>query len=271
MKLVVHRVFQEMVRARGFAGAVITGTADTPISTSGFFDDWGNPKFDSDEVRKFMGPNMFFLIPQRKLPWVGGGNRVGTWDPWHVFEGPNLLRIGMHSEEGFIGPVRWSIDGHAFHLEGEAQANVTALTPTQVAEILWEAPPNQRLTLNVNGQNWPIVCVSRQPAERVEIPFADHKSVVSAPAFREAAYDFRHPVLKELFEGRWHTLLQSLRPRFLDPNGLPDAAEILATRIDTRTYIELPLVAIHRGKVLSTLRVADDPAGVLVRRALGKL
>jgi hypothetical protein len=52
---------------------------------------------------------------------------------------------------------------------------------------------------------------------------------------------------------------------------LPDAAEILATRIDTRTYIELPLVAIHRGKVLSTLRVADDPAGVLVRRALGKL
>jgi len=271
MKLFVHRVFQELVIARNFAGSVITGIVDTPISTSGFFDDWGEPKFDADEVRKLMGPNMFFLIPQRRLPWIDGGNRVGTWDPWHVFEGPNLLRIGMHSEEGFIGPVRWAIEGQSYHMEGEAQANVPALTPTPVAEILWDAPPDQRLTLTVNGQTWPIETVSRLPSSQTTVRLTEQKSVVAAPAFREAAYDFRHPVLKELFEGKWHTLLQVLRSMFLDPNGLPDDAEILAMRIDTRTYRELPLIAMRRGKVLTTLQTGNDPAGELVRRALSRL
>jgi hypothetical protein len=40
MKLFAHRTFQEWLRSRQFTGCVITGIADTPISTSGLFDDW---------------------------------------------------------------------------------------------------------------------------------------------------------------------------------------------------------------------------------------
>lgn len=188
MKLFVHRTFQEWVRSREFAGSVITGIVDTPISSSGFFDDWRNPKFNAEEIRNFMGTDVFFLIPNRRLPWIDGGNRVGIWDPWHVFEGPNLLRIGMHSERGYRGEIHWKIEGEDFSASGVEVANVEPLSPTQVAEIVFGAPADRHLTLHVNGQTWPIETVSKsQPLTPLPAPGA----TIAAPAFREAAYDFR--------------------------------------------------------------------------------
>jgi len=266
MKLFVHRTFQEWIRARDFAGSVITGIVDTPISTSGFIDDWGAPKFEPETVRRFMGADTFFLIPNRSLPWVEGGNRVGLWDPWHVFEGPNRLRIGMHSESGFHGEIHWQIAGENFSIAGSVIAAVSPLKGTEVAEIIWDAPANQGLTLTVNGQEWPIETVSR-PAEPLP-PLSRPHATISAPAFREAAYDFRHPTLREFFEGNWHTLLQVLPPLFCDPATLPEGADILAMRIDTRTFQELPLVVRVNGETMTTLRTGAQPAEVMVHRAL---
>ncbi len=275
MKLFVHRTFQEWMRGRTFAGNVITGIADTPISGSGLFDDWGEAKFPVDEIKRFMGPDTFFLIPQRRLPWVDGGNRVASYDPWHVFEGHNRIRIGMHSEAGYEGLIRWSISGGGFKASGEATACVIPLEPTEVADITWDAPPDARLTLRVEAsdawQCWPIESVSRWSAEEAEFALPDPGSVVSAPAFREAAYEFRHPALSTLFDHRPHTLLQALTDRFLDPAALPSDADILGTRVDTRTYRELPVVAKFADSLVSTLRSGNDPAGLLVLRALRKL
>ena len=269
MKLFVHRTFQEWIRSRKFAGSVITGIADTPISTSGFFDDWGDAKFDADEVKRFMGADTFFLIPQRKLPWVDGGNQVGVWDPWHVFEGANRIRIGMHSESGYQGSVHWTI-GKA---SGEVETNVAALEPQEILDIVWTAEPNVSYVLTVkcetNEQSWPIESAEKLQPDEVKL-FAPFVGSVRAPAFREAAYEFHHPELEKLFSGKPHTLFAVLTGSFLPEDEFEAFGCPLMTRIDTRTYAELPVVGIGEGLVHS-LRTGSDPAAVLVQRALGRI
>ena len=267
IKLLIHRTFQEWTRSRLFAGSVITGIADTPISTSGFFDDWGEPKFDVQEVRRFMGPDILFVIPQRKLPWIDGGNRPGLWDAWHVFEGPSRIRVGMHSESGFKGKVTWQIGRQS----GEVDVDVSPLNPQEIIDIDWHADPDSSYTLSVQcetiEQRWPIECVKKP--EDDEMPaFPEPSRLVFAPAFREAAYEFHHPELAEIFRGKPHTLYAALSSFFLSED---EQGQRLMTRIDTRTYKELPVVVRSGGEILSTLRRDKSPAAVLVQHALDRV
>lgn len=267
MKLFAHRTFQEWVRSRGIAGAVTTGIADTPISTSGLFDDWGEPKFDAATVREFMGSDLCFRIPQRRLPWVNGGNRVGRWDAWHVFEGVNRMRLGLHCESGFDGEFRWVV-GDA---QGSSVVRVEPCEPTQVAEIVFDAPASGTLELRVewgkSGCEWPIESTTRfQGVHSADVP------TVCAPAFRECAYEFRNEALEQLFSGKPHTLFMSLSDRFLDPGWCEsNNAEPLMLRIDTRTCEEVPVVARVSGDIVHTLRIENDPAGSLVARVLDSI
>jgi hypothetical protein len=268
MKLFVHRTFQEWLRSREFSGSVITGIADTPISSSGFFDDWGDLKFEPKEIASFMAPNTFFLIPQRRLPWVDGGNKVGFWDAWHVFEGPQRLRVGMHSEAGYEGTVQWSIG----EVSGEIYVSVQPLMPTEVCDFEWFAEPDTSyvLTLSTAGstQTWPIESVAQPQPNQANLIDAGS---VRAPAFREAAYEILHPELDKLFSGKPHTLHMALQPCFLEAEQREIARDPLMLQIDTRTYRELPVVAIEGRTVFHSLRIGDDPAGILVQRALARI
>jgi hypothetical protein len=272
MKLFVHRMFQEWLRSKNFSGSVITGIADTPISTSGFFDDWGDAKFNPDEIAEFMGPDCFFLIPQRRLPWVNGGNTVGQWDAWHVFKGWNRLRIGLHSEQGFDGKIAWHLGAQS----GEVNAIVPPLDPTEVCDIEWFAEPNERYVLTAaagtHSQHWTIESVSLPGPDEASLVSMYDAGSVQAPAFRESAYEFLHPELEALFSGRLHTLFMALKDTFLKEDEFEILGHPLMVRIDTRTYRELPVVGIDEsGALVHSLRLGADPAGVLVARTLARI
>ena len=109
----MRRKVQEAVRSReDIAGYVITGIRDTPISTSGVFDDWGEPR-DSDAIGDWNSERMLFPIPSRRPPWVNGGNRPGWLDPWCIFEGDFFLQIGGHFETATQGVLEWTLEQNA--------------------------------------------------------------------------------------------------------------------------------------------------------------
>lgn len=98
--LFIRKTVHEAVRARPeIRGYVVTGWRDTPISTSGFFDDWGAARFTPDECRPWNGPEVLFPIPTRRPPWTLGGNRPGWLDPLNHFEGDVFLKLGLATDQ----------------------------------------------------------------------------------------------------------------------------------------------------------------------------
>ncbi len=75
------------------AGYVVTGWADTPISSSGFIDPWGRQK-----SLLILPSNEDFQVPLRRPPWVNGGNRPGWQDESNFFCGKILLRASSASD-----------------------------------------------------------------------------------------------------------------------------------------------------------------------------
>jgi hypothetical protein len=99
---------QSSVRERGFAGYVVTGWRDTPISAAGLIDDWGKPR-DKLPLLAYDGDTGVFLVPFRKPPWIDGGNRPGWTDPYNYFEGPITMQVGLHSARSQTCDVQWEV------------------------------------------------------------------------------------------------------------------------------------------------------------------
>lgn len=139
--LFIRKTVHEWVRARDpIGGYVITGWRDTPISTAGFFDDWGNPRFSATECAPWNGENALFLIPSRRPPWVAGGNRQGWLDPYNQFAGQIFFQIGFHGNETRSG-LNWTIRnkaGETVAQGSETEIEAPALVSTQVASISWD-------------------------------------------------------------------------------------------------------------------------------------
>jgi len=165
----IRKTVQEAVRSHSdIAGYVITGWIDTPISTAGFVDEHGEPRYPAMEVRRWNGPDSLFVIPNRRPPWVNGGNRPGWVDPLNHACGPVHLKIGAHSERGLHGVLEWDII--RFSWEGGRKGriaigeslpiDVTPLTSTQIGEVYWRAeePGGYLLRVNFAGQTnaWPL-------------------------------------------------------------------------------------------------------------------
>jgi hypothetical protein len=101
---------QEAIRAReDIGGYVLTGWRDTPISSAGFLDDWGQSREDG-AVACWNGTGMLFPVPFRRPPWVHGGNRAGFVDPYCHFAGPLRLVIGFHAAQEQSGALEWVLD-----------------------------------------------------------------------------------------------------------------------------------------------------------------
>jgi hypothetical protein len=93
--LAVRKYVLEAVRRRaGIGGYVITGLRDTPIATSGIFDDLGRAKWDPEEFLPFNDETILCLDVDRRRRWRHGGDRVDRLDVhnwwaeelarWHV-------------------------------------------------------------------------------------------------------------------------------------------------------------------------------------------
>lgn len=165
----VRKTVQEAVRARGtIGGYVITGLRDTPISSSGLFDDWGSARFGEAEFALWNQSEGLFLIPARRPPWVAGGNRVGYTDPLNHFEGPIHFKLGIHSERGGTFGATWRLlnpGGQTVAAGAEPVRGVGPLESAQIAEIyiLHVAAGSYRLVVEAgSAQNeWPIWVVPK--------------------------------------------------------------------------------------------------------------
>jgi hypothetical protein len=183
--LFIRKFVQEAVRERGeIGGYVITGWRDTPISSAGFRDDWGALRFAPDEVSAWNGREVLFTIPNRRPPWIDGGNRPGFTDSFNHFEGQVYWRIGLHSERPAMGKLAWRVVGESCIVaEGEGEEMLCgALEATEVGQIHWipEAPGEFRLevTFAEAANSWPVWVVPRRDFNSLEWNVRDMRGVL---------------------------------------------------------------------------------------------
>jgi hypothetical protein len=169
----VRKYVYEAVRARQeYAGTVLTGWRDTPITTSGIVDDRYEPRFSPEEMAPWHGPDALFLIPTRRLVWLPEGNRPNWLDPYNFEEGPLFWRIGGHSERGLRGRLAWRLrDGDRVAASGEGEPmEVPPLESHELGEAHAQAVPPGEYVLEAEfagvRNEWPIWVVPspRPPA-----------------------------------------------------------------------------------------------------------
>ncbi len=292
--LFIRKLVCEQVRAReAFGGYVVTGMRDTPISSAGMFDDWGDMRFSADECAAWNAPEVLFLIPIRRPPWVNGGNRAGWADLFNYFAGQVVFRVGLASEAGVSGGLPWAIrdEGGAVVAEG-AEPSVLGSEPHQVAEIVWQGEPGSYVLeceLGAIRNAWPfnvvapyekgefascsltdpgglfegVVCsgeghhiATRQP---VGLPL-NHGAIVFLTDEHTAPMPFWREAAYQFdpdacgLTERWEKLLAVSPDRAIDPAILPADATIMINRIDTRTYAEHPILSRAGNTIYTTLR-----------------
>jgi hypothetical protein len=170
--LFIRKTVQEFVRARDpIEGYVITGWRDTPISTAGFFDDWGVSRFKPEEVLAWNGETVIFPIPTRRPPWVHGGNRPGYLDPFVFFQGQVSIRLGVHSDHALRSGLNWRImdaEGNVVSRGCEPMVEVARKKSTEVAQISWNSSFGEYVLEVRFGDavnRWPITIVGNyQPS-----------------------------------------------------------------------------------------------------------
>ena len=179
----VHRKHTiEAIRARGDqSGYVITGEADTPVSTAGMWDVYGKNKFNPDEFIPFNQDFVLSLGWDRRRAWVAGGDRPSPRDHYNHVSG-SLVRIHLvgsnYSQYKGVACVAWEIafPGEAPFLSKEV-STLFELIPGKVlglAVIEFSAPevitPRQatlRARVDLDGQlivnTWPIWFFPSEP------------------------------------------------------------------------------------------------------------
>lgn len=90
-----RKMVLELVRSyERISGYVITGMRDTPITTSGIFDDFMESKFSKDDFLKINSDTILSLGWDNKRSWINGGDRLIEWDRFNYFGG-SLVRAHL--------------------------------------------------------------------------------------------------------------------------------------------------------------------------------
>jgi hypothetical protein len=92
------------------AGYVVTGMRDTPISTSGLFNDLHEPRFEMQEIN---GAEILLLRPPPRRAWIRGGDRTAGYDLFHHPSG------GLFQARVPGGRVCWTLGGDSGFCEDE--------------------------------------------------------------------------------------------------------------------------------------------------------
>ncbi|RYG88354.1 hypothetical protein EON77_00760 [bacterium] len=158
----------EAARARpAISGYVVAHLRDTPVTTSGLFDDFGAERFGTAEIAVWNSPTLLFLNPMRRAPWRSGGNVPRTLDPLCVTPGTAMWRIGAHSETPLSGRALWrlrDLEGVVVAEGVGASVCVPSLVPRDLTEIHWSISTPGRYSLEVEfGEahaSWPILVVA---------------------------------------------------------------------------------------------------------------
>lgn len=174
--LVIRKhALEALRRRRGMGGYVVTGLRDTPISTSGVWDDLLRPKWHEQEFLPFNSDDVLCLDVARRRRWHHGGDRPDPIDPYCWWAGsPVRWEVILHASRHDYQAgqqLLWIIttqDGQSV-ARGEALVETSARAgiPTRVATIHWQAPDlvqargyHLRISLAPNGyrqvtNQWP--------------------------------------------------------------------------------------------------------------------
>jgi hypothetical protein len=138
----IRKHIVELTRRHGATGGyVVSGWADTPITTSGLVDDHGALKFAPDDWQQFNADAVLLLDRERRRRWVGG-DRPANRDPYTWWAGERaelhiLLSNGLGEAEG--GLLRWQLlQAERVLASGEAPAG--ALPAARVQELATLTP-----------------------------------------------------------------------------------------------------------------------------------
>jgi hypothetical protein len=295
--LFVRKYVNEAVRARAeIGGYVITGMRDTPISSAGMFDDWGNPRFTAEECLLWNGSDALFLIPSRRPPWVNGGNRPGWRDPYNQFVGQVFFKVGVHSESGINGGLNWRIlnsDGDVVHKGAEASLAIVPLESSLAAQISWKCnvPGSYHLEADfgpaTNAWNFHVEAMpdfadwkmddrrglaghDNASEGRTAVQFGDPTSIEPgavyvldqigtqpAPFWRESAYEFSADAP---FHDQWERLLGVSGDRVLDMEVL---GSLLPAGARTETIINRVDVRTYQEAPVLIKVIGDNGVAVI--------
>jgi len=240
----LRRRIAESVRMNGdIAGWALTGWRHTPISTSGFVDDAGDPLFTPGQMAEWNGPDFVALVPRRCPPWVNGGNRPGWHDTQNFFAGLCHFQLAVVAESGAREPLRWALGSAS----GSLEVNAAACEPTFAGEFAVDLEPGRHeLRVEWRGQTWtwPVWVHERLAALPEEIRAVEGEP---RPFWRECIFDYTEEMP---FADRWEWLWAVGGDKVL-PGEYDD---VLMWRIDTRTYERRPLIARAGKEIVTSLR-----------------
>ena len=83
---------------------MIAELRDTPVSSSGLFDDWGVVRVTPEDCAAWNGPVCLFPVPRRLVH--SGSVEI---DPLSHFAGEARLILGLHTETSQVGRLGWRI------------------------------------------------------------------------------------------------------------------------------------------------------------------
>jgi len=151
--LVSRKYTLEALRRRqGMGGYVVTGLRDTPIATSGVFDDFDRAKWPAESVLAFNDDAILCLDSDRRRRWRNGGDRpdrldvynhwAGTQAHWHII----LSTFGVTLEQSAM--LTWRLcspDGETLESgQMSIERRVAAGAPAEIGAITCPLPQVHR-------------------------------------------------------------------------------------------------------------------------------
>lgn len=126
-------IFELTRRHSATGGYVVSGWADTPITTSGMVDDLGRLKFAPEVWQPFNADAVLLLDRERRRRWIGG-DRPGYRDPYSWWAGERaelhlLLSNGLGDIGG--GTLSWQLSDAA----GAFFAGQALIGPVPAAQV----------------------------------------------------------------------------------------------------------------------------------------
>lgn len=135
----IRKFIVEQVRGQSAAGGyVITGWADTPITTSGVVDDHGELKFTPEEWRKFNAGRVLAIDRERRRHWVSGGDRPAFKDPYAWWQGESAeVHVLLSNGESGLPEARldWRLCGEGREVIAGGTAECSGVGGGRVEEI----------------------------------------------------------------------------------------------------------------------------------------
>lgn len=144
---VFRKLILERTRARrDIGGYVITGLRDTPIATSGLFDDHGALKYDPSSFRTINAPNVLLLERARARIWRNGGDRPAPLDRFNHRAGAHVSFVVLLGNQDALDvrDLSWSLRANG-QTADEGQIHIgrafASSGPHEIATIEVTLPP----------------------------------------------------------------------------------------------------------------------------------